>query len=525
VERKTVLIIGAGPAGLTAAYELLKGTDFRPVVLEASDQIGGISRTVVYRGNRIDIGGHRFFSKSDRVMRWWLDMMPLQGAPARDDLALARPVPLSTDPGAPDPEQADLVMLNRGRLSRIYYLRRFFDYPVTLNGETIRNLGLLRMARIGLSYFRAWLFPIRQERSLEDFMINRFGRELYGTFFKDYTQKVWGVPPAQIKPEWGAQRIKGLSVVRVLVHAIRKLFRRGDASIGQKGTETSLIERFLYPKFGPGQLWEEVARRVVDMGGEIRMGQAVVGMTGGAGRIESVEVVDRETGTRSTMKADHYISSMPVKDLVRGLSDAPPDVREVAEGLVYRDFMMVGLLLKRLTIRNTSGISTVGDIVPDNWIYVQERDVKVGRLQIYNNWSPYMVGDPTRVWVGMEYFCDEGDELWSLEDGAMTTFAAEELERLGVAAPQDILDSVVVRMPKTYPAYFGSYDRFEVVRRHVDAYQNLFLVGRNGMHKYNNMDHSMLTAMAAVANIAQGVVTKDALWAVNTEDDYHEEVK
>jgi len=238
-----------------------------------------------------------------------------------------------------------------------------------------------------------------------------------------------------------------------------------------------------------------------------------------------VTVIDRATGSRGTLTAEHYISTMPVKDLVRGLTSAPPDVREVAEGLVYRDFMMVGLLLKRLEIRNTSGIPTVGDIVPDNWIYVQERDVAVGRLQVYNNWSPYMVADPGKVWLGMEYFCDEGDALWAREDGAMTAFAAGELERLGIANPRDILDSVVVRMPKTYPAYFGTYDRFDVVRRHLDAYENLFLVGRNGMHKYNNQDHSMLTAMAAVANIANGVVSKDDLWAVNTEEEYHEEVK
>ena len=355
-------------------------------------------------------------------------------------------------------------------------------------------------------------------------MINRFGRELYGTFFKDYTEKVWGVPPSRIKPEWGAQRIKGLSVVRVLAHAVRKLFS-SDSSMAQKGTETSLIERFLYPKLGPGQMWEEVARRVVEMGGQIRMQTEVVGLAGKAGRIESAEVLDRATGTRTTVTADHFISTMPVKDLVRGLANAPAEVREVAEGLVYRDFMMVGLLLKGLTIRNTSRIPTVGDIVPDNWIYVQERDVRVGRLQIYNNWSPYMVADPGKVWLGMEYFCDEGDGLWSLEDGAMTTFAAGELERLGIASLRDILDSVVVRMPKTYPAYFGTYDRFDVVRRHLDAYENLFLVGRNGMHKYNNQDHSMLTAMAAVANIANGVASKDDLWAVNTEEEYHEEVK
>ena len=271
------VIIGAGPAGLTAAFELLAQTDIVPIIFEMSGDIGGISKTVNYKGNRIDIGGHRFFSKSDRVMQWWLDRMPVQGFPARDDLDLGRELPLSKEPGAPDPEKDDLVFLVRNRLSRIFFLRKFFNYPVALNLNTVANLGALRMAKIGLSYLKACLFPIKQEKNLEDFFINRFGKELYATFFKDYTEKVWGVACTQIKPEWGAQRIKGLSVTTALVHAVKKLAGL-DASLAQKETETSLIGQFLYPKLGPGQLWEEVARLIVQRGGENQLNFEVTGM-------------------------------------------------------------------------------------------------------------------------------------------------------------------------------------------------------------------------------------------------------
>ncbi len=502
---RRAVIIGAGPAGLTAALELLERTDVVPVVFEASDALGGLSRTVVHAGNRIDIGGHRFFSKSDRVMDWWLDILPQQGTPA------------------PDPERTDRVMLVRSRLSRIFYLRRFFDYPVTLSRQTVRNLGLAHMTRIGLSYGRTHLFPVRPERSLEDFFVNRFGRELYATFFRDYTEKVWGVPCRAIRPEWGAQRIKGLSIVGALGHALRGLFGR-DASVRQKGVETSLIERFLYPKFGPGQMWEEVARRIVARGGEIRRGCRCVGMDVADGRVASVLIEDAATGRTSAHAADFVVSTMPVQELVAGLGgDVPAGAREVAAGLRYRDFVTVGLLLDKLLIRNETSRPTAGGLIPDNWIYIQERDVRLGRLQVFNNWSPYLVADPTKVWLGLEYFCNEGDDLWSLDDGAFADFAVGELARIGVIDPADVRDRVVIRMPKTYPAYFGTYDRFGEIRDYVDTIANLFLIGRNGMHRYNNQDHSMLTAMAAVDAIATGATDKAAIWDVNVEGEYHEE--
>jgi protoporphyrinogen oxidase len=533
---KRAIIIGAGPAGLTAAYELLDRTDIAPIVFEASDAIGGISRTVVHKGNRIDIGGHRFFSKSKRVMDWWLNIMPLQGSPSRDDLALGRTVPVAgpcsrrplraaapvTTP-APDPERHDAVMLTRSRLSRIFYLRKFFSYPVTLSAQTVRHLGLPRMFRIGVSYLLARLAPIRQEKSLEDFFINRFGRELYGTFFKDYTEKVWGVPCNVIKPEWGAQRIKGLSITRALLHAIRGLGGR-DRSVRQQGVETSLIEQFMYPKLGPGQMWEEVARQVVANGGELQAQQRCVGMRAGSGRVTSVLVEDVATGQVVEHEADYVFSTMPVQELIAGMrGDVPANVRDVAAGLCYRDFITVGLLLDKLLIRNETSQATVGDIVPDNWIYIQERDVRLGRLQVFNNWSPYLVADPDKVWIGLEYFCNEGDDLWSMDDAVFAAFAQAELEKIGIIDRADVRDHVVIRVPKTYPAYFGTYDRFQEIRDYTDTLENLYLIGRNGMHRYNNQDHSMLTAMMAVDDISRGATDKTAIWEVNVEEEYHEE--
>ena len=535
-QAQRAVIIGAGPAGLTAAWELLDRTGVAPLVLEMTDAIGGISRTIQYRGNRMDIGGHRFFSRSDRVMDWWRNILPLQGAPARDDRILGRQVPLATecairsvgDPSPttiapPDPEQTDEVMLSRHRLSRIYFLGKFFSYPISLQRQTLVNLGLRRIGRIGLSYGRARALPIRREESLEDFLINRFGRELYRTFFEDYTEKVWGVPCRDIPPEWGAQRIKGLSVTSALKHAVRSQLRR-DTSIEQKGTETSLIEQFLYPKLGPGQLWETVARQITGAGGEIRMGQRVIDLQLKGARIVSVTTEDVVTGERRKIRGDVFFSTMPVRALIRGLGDAPPvQVRDVAAGLPYRDFVTVGVLASRLEIRNETDVPTVNDIVPDNWIYIQDREVRLGRLQIFNNWSPYLVADPDTVWMGLEYFCSEGDALWSRPDDDLARFATAELEQIGVVDRRNVLDRVVIRMPRTYPAYFGTYDRMDVVKSYLDGIENLVPVGRNGMHRYNNQDHSMLTAMVAVDGIAAGAIDRRALWDVNAEDDYHEE--
>jgi len=571
---RKAIIIGAGPAGLTAALELLRRTDIVPVILESSHEIGGISRTIRYKGNRMDIGGHRFFSKSDRVMQWWMELLPPEAAAgvATGHGSASQPpveisyqgkkrvvtVPANVDEepplrgigpllgdadeeasepdgahdGAPaaetvevdEPADPDLVMLIRPRRSRIYYLRKFFDYPITLTGNTIKNLGLPRMAKVGVSYGLSRVKQIKPEKSLEDFLINRFGRELYLTFFKSYTEKVWGTPCHEISAEWGAQRIKGLSLTTAVKHFVKKMFSSGKGKggdIAQKGTETSLIEQFMYPKFGPGQLWEHVAELVQQKGGEIHMGWKVDGIQFAAGsdtHVEAIEAIS-DTGERRTFAGDYFFSTMPMRDLVRALRvPVPANVREVSEGLQYRDFITVGLLADRLKVKEPDG-----GLLKDTWIYIQEPDVTLGRLQIFNNWSPYLVSDPSKVWIGLEYFCYETDDLWKMQDDDLKKFAIAEVAKIGILEADAVSDAHVVRVPKTYPAYFGTYNRFDELKDYTNRIDNLFLVGRNGMHKYNNQDHSMLTAMHAVDGLAAGRVDKKALWEINTEQEYHEE--
>jgi protoporphyrinogen oxidase len=518
---KTAVLIGAGPAGLTAALEFLRRSDVHPIVLEASHEIGGISRTIKHNGNRIDIGGHRFFSKSDRVMNWWMDLMPPE-ASADTQHALRhqnKQRTLKTNSQGVSPETTDLVMLVRPRKSRIYFLRRFFDYPIKLTADTLRKLGLTRTVKIGISYLLARLFPRKVEKSLEDFLINRFGRQLYLTFFKSYTEKVWGVPCEAISAEWGAQRIKGLSLTTAVIHFLKKAFSASkDEAIQQKGTETSLIEKFLYPKYGPGQLWEHAADQIRSQGGEILLGWRATRLFVQGDRITAVEAVS-DSGERRRFAADYVFSTMPVRELIDALdAPIPSEVREVSDGLQYRDFITVGLLVNGLTVREADG-----GPLKDNWIYIQEPDVLVGRLQIFNNWSPYMVADPSKTWIGLEYFCYQTDALWKMADEDLKKFAIAEVEKIGILRAGDVTDAHVVRVPKTYPAYFGTYDRFHVIREYLDRFPNLYLVGRNGMHKYNNQDHSMLTAMTAVDNIIAGIEDKENVWSINTEMEYHEE--
>jgi protoporphyrinogen oxidase len=495
-----VVIIGAGPAGLTCAYELARAGAREVVVLEASDQLGGLARSVNYKGNRIDIGGHRFFSKSDWVMEWWLKMLPLEGGARSLEIAYQgkrHRVEAGHDP-APGGERAMLV---RSRLSRIYFDGKFFDYPLKLDFATARKLGFARCIAFGASYLRARLLP-RPERNLADFFVNRFGRRLYRQFFKDYTEKVWGRRCEDISAEWGAQRVKGLSITAALLHAVRKMIGRGDAA-----RNTSLIERFLYPKLGPGQMWEVTAERARELGVRLEFNAAVTRIEHDNGRVAAVHA----GGNR--YPADAFVSTMPVRDLVASLSPpAPPAPREIAAGLEYRDFVIVGLLYRRLA-----------RAIPDNWIYVQEPGVKVGRLQFFNNWSPYLVKDTDTAWVGMEYFCSEGDELWRMADDDLLRLAVGEMQQRRLADAAERLDGVVIRMPKAYPGYFGSYARFAELRAYLDGFPNLFLVGRNGMHRYNNQDHSMLSARLAAEAILAGSHDKSAIWDVNIDDAYHEE--
>ncbi|HEU5404215.1 MAG TPA: NAD(P)/FAD-dependent oxidoreductase, partial [Terriglobales bacterium] len=414
----------------------------------------------------------------------------------------------------------DDVMLLRNRKSRIYFLRKFFEYPIQLSAATLRNLGVTRTVKIGFSYMKAMLFPPRRIDNLEEFFISRFGKELYETFFHSYTEKVWGVPCQQISAEWGAQRIKGLSISTTIAHILKKMFQK-RSDVSQKNVETSLIERFLYPKLGPGQLWEIVAERVQQLGGTILTEFDVDAIHCDNSRVVSISGRD-SSGQRRDFPGDYFFSTMPIQELTNALRgiDVPQHVREISDGLQYRDFVTVGLLVKRLSVEDKERPQ---QLIRDNWIYIQEPDVRAGRLQIFNNWSPYMVKDPDTVWIGVEYFCYQTDDLWTMPESDMANLAKRELEKIGILKASEVLDSTVIRMPKTYPAYFGTYARFDELRTYLDSFENLFLVGRNGMHKYNNQDHSMLTAMTAVDNILAGVTDKTNLWAVNTEMEYHEE--
>ena len=516
---KVAVIAGAGPAGLTAAYELLKQTDIKPIVCEKTAAIGGISQTVQYHGNRMDIGGHRFFSKSDRVMQWWQQVMPLQAQPSKDDILLGE-TEKNFAPQGPDPEKEDRTMLLRRRVSRIFFLRKFFDYPISMKKETFLNMGFVRMMRAGFGYLWACVHKL-PETSLENFYINRFGRPLYEMFFEDYTTKVWGVHPSNLGADWGSQRVKGLSVIAVLKDMWRKNFGTKDTA----EVETSLIEQFIYPKYGPGQLWEIVAKEVERMGGEIRMQAVVSGIQIEKGKVSGVTITDAE-GKQETIACDYFLSTMPIKDLLPALKgiEVPTEVAKVAAELPYRDFITVGLLVNKMKIKNETKLRTYAQRVPDTWIYIQERDVKIGRLQIFNNWSPYLVKDYEHtMWIGLEYFCTEGDELWNMPSEQFIEMAKAELAKIDIIDAADVLDACHVKIQKAYPAYYGSYYQLDSVRKFLDTIPNLFCLGRNGQHRYNNMDHSMMTAFETVSAIKSGQIEdKSTIWNVNTETEYHE---
>lgn len=512
-EQKTAIIIGAGPAGLTAALQLLEETDIKPIVYEKSTDIGGISKTVEFEGYRMDIGGHRFFSKSDEIMEWWKKILPIEEMEDQEqDRVNVRPV---EDKG----EEAFLI---RRRISRIYFNKKFFDYPISLSLKTLQKLGFKNVAEIISNYLWIRLNPIKKELNLEDFMINKFGRRLYEIFFESYTEKLWGTHPKNISAAWGAQRVKGVSLTKAVVQAIKNVFGKSE-DISQKEVETSLIQQFMYPKYGPGQLWEIVARKVEELGGEVHMQHEVVGIEHAGEEVTSVSVKNNQTDEELKIQSDYVFSTMPVPELLRGMSPQPPkEILEIAEGLKFRDFISVGLLFNKLLIKNHTNIPTLDNKVPDNWIYIQEPGVKVCRVQIFNNWSPYLVADKNKTWIGMEYVCDKKENIWKMEKREILDLALKECKEIGIAAKEDFIKGETIKMEKVYPAYFGTYNRFEEIKNYMDNFKNMFLIGRNGMHRYNNMDHSMLTAIEAVNCIKKGNSDKHLVWAVNTEKEYHE---
>jgi protoporphyrinogen oxidase len=464
-----VIVIGAGPAGLTAAY-LLSKARVKVTVLEADDTVGGISRTVQYKGFRFDIGGHRFFTKIAPVQELWHEILGQE-------------------------------FISVPRLSRIYYDGRFFDYPLKA-GNALRSLGALNAALILLSYLRWQYRPHPVEENFEQWVTNRFGKRLYEIFFRTYTEKVWGIPCTEIRAEWAAQRIQGLSLARAILNA---------ASINKRSTTIkTLINEFQYPRLGPGQMWEMCRDRVVDMGAEVLLRHRVVAVETSGGSVTAVRTRTPEGERRFT--GQHFISTAALRSLISAMTPSAPDsIRIAAEGLKYRDFVVVALVLDR------------DKLFPDNWIYIHTPGVQVGRIQNFNNWSAAMVPEPGRTCLGMEYFCFKGDGLWNSSDDALIAQASRELEQLGLARACSVVDGSVIRMPKAYPIYDSSYrQHLEALRSYIDPIPNLHTVGRNGMHKYNNQDHSMLTAMMTVWNM-QGAAHD--VWAVNTDFDYHEEQK
>ncbi|MDD3113487.1 MAG: NAD(P)/FAD-dependent oxidoreductase [Candidatus Izemoplasmatales bacterium] len=512
---KTCIIIGAGPAGLTAAYQLLKETEILPIIYEKAAIVGGISQTAEYKGNRIDLGGHRFFTKNREIMALWQELMALQGKPGKDDLLLGE---IRDYPGVADPETEEEVFLVRRRVSRIFYLSKFFDYPISMKFQTFANMGFWRTLKAGMGYLVSTVFK-RKETNLEDFYINRFGKPLYEMFFEDYTEKLWGKHPKHIAADWGAQRVKGLSLFKAIWNAIKKPFTRKN-----KQVETSLIEEFYYPKKGPGQLYEKMASMILAQGGEIHLETEVIGLKQKDGIVQSVIVANQRKINEVT--ADYVLSSMPIKDLIGKMNDVPKPIYDIATTLPYRDFITVGLLVKDIKVKNKTKMKTYRNLLPDCWIYIQERNVRVGRLQVFNNWSPYMVKDyENTVWIGLEYFCSEGDEFWKMDDSDFIQFAISEMVKIGIVDESDVLDAFRIKMQKAYPAYFDSYSHFGEVKDYLKHFNNLFCIGRNGQHRYNNMDHSMLTAFEAVEAILDPNRDKDLLWNVNAEKEYHEEKK
>ncbi|MCT4615624.1 MAG: NAD(P)/FAD-dependent oxidoreductase [Marinifilaceae bacterium] len=517
--KKIGVIIGAGPAGLSLAYELITRTDIKPIVIEKSSYMGGISRTVDYKGNKIDIGGHRFYSKSERVVEWWSNILPKQSKISIEDKILKEIYPeylhnKNLAPNGADPEKTNKLFLIRNRLSRILFLSKLFNYPISLSWNLFVNIGPVRILNILISYLYRKIYPLKV-KSLEDFFKNNFGDVLYKIFFKDYTEKVWGVPCSEIPPEWGNQRVKQLSVMESLKHALKK-WKNG--SLENKNTVTSLIGEFLYPKYGPGMLWEEVARLIKEKGGEIYINSECIDIKLDSERVSSISYID-STGLQH-LSANYVFSTMPISELFNaiGKNNLPEPIYNISQNLQYRSFITVGLLLNKLKLKNQSGLKTVNNVIPDNWIYIQEKNIKCGRVQIFNNWSPYMVKDINKVWIGLEYFCDENDDLWSMSETEMKNFAISEMHQIQFIEKQDIIDSVVISYPKTYPSYFGeAYKHIDEIIEYVNKIPNLFLLGRNGMHKYNNMDHSVLCAMTIVDNLLSNITTKDNLWKLDTE--------
>lgn len=513
---KNIVIIGAGPAGLTTAYEILKNSkEYNVILLEEDKKIGGISKTINFKGNRMDLGGHRFFTKENEIKQLWDEILPVQGKNSYDDKKLRRTKKLIK--GGPDPEKDDNVMLIRNRVSRIFYNDKFFDYPISLNLKTIKNLGFTNTVVCGLSYLKTRILK-RKENNLEDFYINRFGKKLYSMFFEDYTEKVWGRIPKNISKEWGYQRVKGISITAVLKDYFLKLFK-----VKSKEKETSLIEQFYYPKYGPGQLYEEMSKKIIKMGGVIKKDSRVIKINKRNNKIKSITYINK--GKEYKIEVDYLVSSMPIKDLVASISNVPKEIKVISNNLPYRDFITVGVLVSDLAIKNKTNIKTINNNIPDCWLYIQDKKVRLGRIQIFNNWSPYMVKDINNsIFLGLEYFCNENENFYKLTDKKIKEMAIDELKKIGIIDDStNVIEKYCYRVKKAYPAYFDSYKDFNIVKDYLFKISNLYCIGRNGQHRYNNMDHSMMTGLKTARYILNNEGSKEDIWNINTDKVYHEE--
>lgn len=520
---KKVVIIGAGPAGLTAAYSLLKNSkDYEVIILEQDNIVGGISKTLKFNGYKIDTGIHRFFTKNDQVEKIWEELLPIQSKPAFDDILLNKQKDFPKK--GSNPEKDEKSMLIKERITRIFYGRKFYDYPVNLNMTTIKNMGFFTLIKAGGSYLKACIIK-KPETSLENFYINRFGKVLYSMFFESYTEKVWGIHPSKISADWGAQRVKGVSISAVIKDMFKKIFHKKN----NHNTETSLIEQFIYPKLGSGQVYEEMAKEIEKMGGKIIMNAQVVDIEINKQQVEKITYTQKKK--KYDLDTDICISSMPIKDLINSFSKekAPKKITDISTNLPYREFMSVGLVVDQLKLKNTTKVKTFMDMIPDSWIYVQEPDVKMGRLQVFNNWSAYLFRDreeiQSKALISLEYFCSENDKYWNMSDEEFIKFAEEEAIKIGLINPDSVEESIRIKIPKAYPAYFGVYDQIDQVIDYLNQIDNLYCIGRNGQHRYNNMDHSMLTGIKTAEHILNPKTDKKEIWDVNTEQEYHEENK
>ena len=503
--KKKIIIVGAGPSGVAAALKLIKSKKYEVFIFEKENEVGGISRTINYKGNKIDIGGHRFFTKDEEVLNFWKEIMPLQGKKAFDEKEE------NIYEGEKDPNKEDNVLLKRRRISRIYYMNKFFEYPIKINKTTIKNLGIINTIKCAFSYLKACIIK-KKETNLENFYINRFGNRLYEMFFKTYTYKVWGKYPNEIDASWGKQRIKGISIKAVIKNALGLT----------KEKETSLIEEFYYPKYGPGQMYTEIAKQFQQLGGKLFLNYKLISIN-----------KDFNTATFKAKnkiekyKFDYIISSIPIVDLLNTFDfKVPKNIKEISNNLPYRSFITIGLLCKKINIKNNSKYITLGNIIPDCWIYIQDKNIKMGRLQIFNNWSPYLIKNNKtndKIWLGLEYFADEDDNFYNKPKKELIEFGINELEKMNFLSKENVLDSICIKQEKAYPAYFNSYKNFDKVKEYLNKFENLYCIGRNGQHRYNNMDHSIMTGLECAKNIINNNKDKANIWNINTKEEYHEE--